>query len=64
MGFNRNMAYAICEGPYNLGGAAITSLVDTRGIEQIKNFICHMQTDMDIGKMLKIAYAWAQHQTD
>eukprot|EP00957_Ditylum_brightwellii_P095232 7253510-Ditylum_brightwellii.AAC.1 len=47
MGFNRNMAYAICEGPYNLGGAAIMSLVDIQ----------------DIGKMLEIAYAWAQRQT-
>eukprot|EP00957_Ditylum_brightwellii_P028271 2135274-Ditylum_brightwellii.AAC.1 len=57
------MAYVIHEDPYNLGGAAITSLVDIQGIEQIKNFLCHMKTDSDIGKMLEIAYAWAQYQT-
>eukprot|EP00957_Ditylum_brightwellii_P102849 7837336-Ditylum_brightwellii.AAC.1 len=36
MGFNRNMVHVICEGPYQYGGAAITSMVDIQGIEQIK----------------------------
>eukprot|EP00957_Ditylum_brightwellii_P057711 4376133-Ditylum_brightwellii.AAC.1 len=33
MGYNQNMAYAICKGLYNYGGAAITSIVDIQGIE-------------------------------
>eukprot|EP00957_Ditylum_brightwellii_P073167 5561854-Ditylum_brightwellii.AAC.1 len=57
------MAYAIREGPVNDGGAAITSIIDIQGIEQIKNFLCHMRTDRDVSKMLKIVYEWAQHQS-
>eukprot|EP00957_Ditylum_brightwellii_P189462 14421311-Ditylum_brightwellii.AAC.1 len=57
------MAYAIWECPYHLGGAAIISLVNIQGIEQIKNFLHHMQTDTGIGEMLEVSYAWAQHQT-
>eukprot|EP00957_Ditylum_brightwellii_P110476 8425397-Ditylum_brightwellii.AAC.1 len=56
------MAYVFQEGPYCLGGAAIMSLVDIQGIKQIKNFLCHMRMDSDIGIILEIAYAWAQHQ--
>eukprot|EP00957_Ditylum_brightwellii_P015061 1136258-Ditylum_brightwellii.AAC.1 len=57
------MAYAIWEGPHHLGGAAITSFIDIQGVEQIKNFLYHMQRDTDIGKMPEIAYVWVQHQT-
>eukprot|EP00957_Ditylum_brightwellii_P135685 10347662-Ditylum_brightwellii.AAC.1 len=56
------MAYVIHEGPYHLGGAAIMSLVDIQGIEQIKSFFHHTRMDSDIGNMLEIAYEWAQHQ--
>eukprot|EP00957_Ditylum_brightwellii_P042279 3202163-Ditylum_brightwellii.AAC.1 len=31
MGYNRNMAHVIREGPYQYGGAAITSMVDIQG---------------------------------
>eukprot|EP00957_Ditylum_brightwellii_P169839 12927336-Ditylum_brightwellii.AAC.1 len=57
------MAYAIREGPVNYGGAAITSIVNIQGIEQIKKFLCHMHTDSNVHKMLEIAYEWAQHQS-
>eukprot|EP00957_Ditylum_brightwellii_P181151 13798662-Ditylum_brightwellii.AAC.2 len=57
------MAYAVQEDPYHLGRAAIKPPVAIQGIEQIKNFLYHMQTDTDKGKMLEIVYAWAQHQT-
>eukprot|EP00957_Ditylum_brightwellii_P145711 11095306-Ditylum_brightwellii.AAC.1 len=57
------MAYAIWEGLYHQGRAAIISFVKIQGIEQIPNFLCHIQTDIDIERMLEIAYAWAQYQT-
>eukprot|EP00957_Ditylum_brightwellii_P086747 6601187-Ditylum_brightwellii.AAC.1 len=59
MGYNQNMAYAICEGLYNYGGVAITSIVDIQGIEQIKNFLRHMCADSDASKAPEIAYEWA-----
>eukprot|EP00957_Ditylum_brightwellii_P054081 4096445-Ditylum_brightwellii.AAC.1 len=53
------MAYVTQEGPYQYGGAAITSMVDIQGIKQIKNFICHIRTPGDAGDLLHIAYRWA-----
>eukprot|EP00957_Ditylum_brightwellii_P036176 2740420-Ditylum_brightwellii.AAC.1 len=63
MGYNRNMVHVIREGPYQYGGAAITSMVDIKGIEQIKKFIHHIRTPGDAGDLVHIAYRWAQHQT-
>eukprot|EP00957_Ditylum_brightwellii_P051314 3890617-Ditylum_brightwellii.AAC.1 len=63
MGYNRNMVHVICKGPYQYGGAAITSMVDIQGIEQIKNFIQHIQTTGNAGDLVHIAYRWAQYQT-
>eukprot|EP00957_Ditylum_brightwellii_P133652 10189666-Ditylum_brightwellii.AAC.1 len=63
MGYNRNMVHMIREGPYQYGGAAITSMVGIQGIEHIKNFIQHIRTPGDAGDLVNIAYRWAQHQT-
>eukprot|EP00957_Ditylum_brightwellii_P131538 10032592-Ditylum_brightwellii.AAC.1 len=35
LSYNFNMTYVIREGPYQYGGAAITSMVNIQGIEQI-----------------------------
>eukprot|EP00957_Ditylum_brightwellii_P088261 6723904-Ditylum_brightwellii.AAC.1 len=63
MDFNRNMVYAIQEGPYHLGRVVMASFINIQGLEQINNFLHHIQTDTDVERMLEIAYAWAQHQT-
>eukprot|EP00957_Ditylum_brightwellii_P107991 8237880-Ditylum_brightwellii.AAC.1 len=57
------MAYVIREGPYNYGGAAITSIVDIQGVTQIKNFLHHMHKYSNESKALEIAYEWAQYQS-
>eukprot|EP00957_Ditylum_brightwellii_P016273 1224128-Ditylum_brightwellii.AAC.1 len=63
MGYNCNMACIIHKGPYHYGGAAITSIVDIQGIEQIKNFLPHIQAPGNARTLLHITYRWAQHQT-
>eukprot|EP00957_Ditylum_brightwellii_P085610 6512629-Ditylum_brightwellii.AAC.1 len=40
-GYNRNMAYAIQDGPSNLGGSKFTLLYHLQDIQQIQNFVCH-----------------------
>eukprot|EP00957_Ditylum_brightwellii_P095166 7248073-Ditylum_brightwellii.AAC.1 len=57
------MAHGIHEDLYNYGGAAITSIVDIQGIDQIKNFLRHMCTYSDVSKAFKTTYQLAQHQS-
>eukprot|EP00957_Ditylum_brightwellii_P167182 12726444-Ditylum_brightwellii.AAC.1 len=57
------MVHVICKGPYQYGGAVITYMVDIQDIEQIKNFIRHIQTPGNAGDLVHITYRWAQHQT-
>eukprot|EP00957_Ditylum_brightwellii_P135070 10298216-Ditylum_brightwellii.AAC.1 len=63
MGYNRNMVHVILKGPYQYGGAVITSMVDIQSIEQIKKTICHIRTPGNTSDLVHIAYRWAQHQT-
>jgi hypothetical protein len=62
-GYNRNMAYAIRDGPSHLGDCEFTPLYHMQGTSQIQNLLRHYRTQLDTKKLLQIALAWAQHQS-
>eukprot|EP00957_Ditylum_brightwellii_P117727 8981021-Ditylum_brightwellii.AAC.1 len=57
------MEKVIREGPVEFGGSSFTTLPNVQGIEQIKNFLWHSQSQSNANKLLCIACSWAQHQT-
>jgi hypothetical protein len=61
MGYNRTTSKAVLYGPTSLGGAGLFHLYDDQGYGQIKTLLKHWRTpDSQIGRMLRIAVAWAQ----
>eukprot|EP00957_Ditylum_brightwellii_P124936 9524349-Ditylum_brightwellii.AAC.1 len=62
-GYNRNMAYAIRDGPSHLGGSKFTPLYHLQGIQQIQNFVQHFCTPSDTQHLLHIALVWMQYQS-
>eukprot|EP00957_Ditylum_brightwellii_P035096 2660865-Ditylum_brightwellii.AAC.1 len=57
------MDKVILDSPYDLTGAAFTTLVHLQGVEQIKNFLRHLWSDSNTSWLLRILIGWAQHQT-
>eukprot|EP00957_Ditylum_brightwellii_P032406 2455549-Ditylum_brightwellii.AAC.1 len=57
------MVKVIRDEPYDLAGAAFTTLVHVQGTEQIKNFLQHSWSDNSTSWLLRILLSWAQHQT-
>eukprot|EP00957_Ditylum_brightwellii_P030064 2275857-Ditylum_brightwellii.AAC.1 len=62
MGYNKNMAKVIRDGPESTAGVSITRLIDIQGSKQVKHFLRHMRPDSPAQKLLVIACSWAQHQ--
>jgi hypothetical protein len=62
-GYNRNTSRAVLGGPANLTGGGIIPLVATTGAGEVLHFIKNWRTpNEDIGKVLRIVYAWCQYQ--
>eukprot|EP00957_Ditylum_brightwellii_P184757 14072023-Ditylum_brightwellii.AAC.1 len=61
MGYNKNMAKVIRDGPAELAGDVMTRLIDVQGTEQVKNFLRHIRSDSQAAQLVKIVVAWAQH---
>eukprot|EP00957_Ditylum_brightwellii_P023571 1779318-Ditylum_brightwellii.AAC.1 len=62
MGYNRNMAKVIRNGPETITGVSVTRLINVQGSEQVKKILCHMWSSSQAQKLLVIAWSWAQHQ--
>jgi hypothetical protein len=62
-GYNRNTSREVLGGPANLTGGGIIPLVATTGAGEVLHFIKNWRTsNADIGKVLRIVYAWCQYQ--
>jgi hypothetical protein len=62
-GYNRNTSRAVLGGPANLTGGGIIPLVATTGAGEVLHFIKNWRTpNEDIGRVLRIVYAWCQYQ--
>jgi hypothetical protein len=63
-GFNRNTSRAVLAAPIELGGGGFTSLYVTAGTGYVTHFLKNWRTPTeDIGKQLRIAYAWYAYQS-
>ena len=62
-GYNRMTSRAILGGPANLTGGGIIPLVAAMGAGEVLHFVKNWRTPQeDIGKVLRIVYAWNQYQ--
>ena len=62
-GYNRMTSRAILGGPANLTGGGIIPLVAATGAGEVLHFVKNWRTPQeDIGKVLRIVYAWNQYQ--
>ena len=62
-GFNRNTSRAVLAGPIELAGGGFTPLHVTAGTGYVTHFLKNWRTpDEDIGKQLRIVYAWTSYQ--
>eukprot|EP00957_Ditylum_brightwellii_P143850 10960932-Ditylum_brightwellii.AAC.1 len=57
------MAKVIRDRPTELAGVAMTCLIDVQGTEQVNFFLRHTRSDSQATQLVKIAVAWAQHQS-
>jgi hypothetical protein len=63
-GFNRDTSRAVLSGPIELGGGGFTPLYVTAGSGYILHFLKNWRTiKEDIGKQLRITYAWSAFQS-
>ena len=63
-GYDRNMAQKIAQALIELGGAGFVPLKVNAYYSYIMNFLKHWNTpDEEIGKVLRIVYAWAMETT-
>jgi len=62
-GYNRNTSRAVIGGPSNLTGGGIVPLVAAKGAGEVLHFVKNWRTPQeDIGKVLRVVYAWNQYQ--
>ena len=62
-GYNRNTSRNVLYGPEQLGGAGFIPLKVATGTGRCLNFIKNWRTPTeDVGKTLRIVYAWTQYQ--
>jgi hypothetical protein len=64
-GFNRNTSRAVLAAPIELGGGGFTPLYVTAGTGYVTHFLKNWRTPTeDIGKQLRIVYAWGEVQLE
>ncbi|OEU15138.1 hypothetical protein FRACYDRAFT_239817 [Fragilariopsis cylindrus CCMP1102] len=62
-GFNRNTSRAVLAGPIELGGGGFTPLKVVAGTGYVTHFLKNWRTpEEDIGKKIRIVYAWTAFQ--
>ena len=62
-GFNRNTSRNILFGPTKYNGGGFRPLSTEQGVGQLQFFVKNWTHTMEIGKLLRIAVAWAQVNT-
>ena len=62
-GFNRNTSRNILFGPTKYNGGGFRPLSTEQGVGQLQFFVKNWTNDLELGKLLRIAVAWAQINT-